>query len=43
LPPSLRQNLDQFKISAAGDGGSYNAFGKALRFHFRDGHFPSAE
>jgi len=30
-------------LAAAGDGGSYNAFGKALRFHFRDGHFPSAE
>ena len=22
---------------------AHNAFGKALRFHFRDGHFPSAE
>ena len=43
LPPSPAQNLDQFKFSAAGDGGSYNAFGKALPFHFRDGHFPSAE
>jgi hypothetical protein len=31
------------QFSAAGDGGSYNAFGKALPFHFRDGHFPSAE
>src|SRR4029077_1460325 len=35
--------LSSLLVAAAVTGGSYNAFGKALRFHFRDGDFPSAE
>jgi hypothetical protein len=43
LPQRIFYPLKFLVVAAAITGGSYNAFGKALRFHFRDGHFPSAE